>query len=416
MKNHEYFDPDNPGSGPELPPDGDYTGELAENPQQEEYSLPEDVDQIVQEVKQDFHQPDEDALSQPGVPVEEFRDQEYRDAFDENFERACLAGDDASQDAPPPILPRLRRRRPRRKPIKKKGSGLLGIPHFLTSLILCAIVIAVGVTLGRILWLCADDVLALTKPEQQATVVISDTDTMDEIAEKLASAGLIRYPQLFSLYCDITSAREKISAGEFELNGVYDYNAMVNAISGYSSERTIVEVMIPEGYECRQIFEKKKKNGVCTVEELEDAARNMGASGLMTFLKVKLPIILPSVMAVFALNFNALFTEYDMSATFASSYGTTYAMVIQSMCEEEGMYGYNVNASGRRCASTVFIMVVSGIILYLVYGVGGRDLGDRLELRDKRKKRREKLMAHFKRRPEPKAQMAVKQEAKGAQG
>ena len=161
------------------------------------------------------------------------------------FERAFLAGDDASQDAPPPILPRHRRRRPRRKPIKKKGSGLLGIPHFLTSLILCAIVIAVGVTLGRILWLCADDVLALTKPEQQATVVISDTDTMDEIAEKLASAGLIRYPQLFSLYCDITSAREKISAGEFELNGVYDYNAMVNAISGYSSERTIVEVMIP---------------------------------------------------------------------------------------------------------------------------------------------------------------------------
>ncbi len=151
-------------------------------------------------------------------------------------------------------------------------------------------------------------------------------------------------------------------------------------------------------------------------EELEDAAKNLGASGLRTFLKVKLPIILPSVMAVFALNFNALFTEYDMSATFASSYGTTYAMVIQSMCEEEGMYGYNVNASGRRCASTVFIMVVSGIILYLVYGVGGRDLGDRLELRDKRKKRREKLMAHFKRRPKPEAQMAVKQEAKGVQG
>ena len=151
-------------------------------------------------------------------------------------------------------------------------------------------------------------------------------------------------------------------------------------------------------------------------EELEDAARNLGASGLRTFLKVKLPIILPSVMAVFALNFNSLFTEYDMSATFASSYGTTYAMVIQSMCEEEGMYGYNVNASGRRCASTVFIMVVSGIILYLVYGVGGRDLGDRLELRDKRKKRREKLMAHFKRRSEPKAAMSVRREAKEAQG
>lgn len=133
-------------------------------------------------------------------------------------------------------------------------------------------------------------------------------------------------------------------------------------------------------------------------EELEDAARNLGSSPVVTFLKVKLPIILPSVLAVFALNFNALFTEYDMSATFASSYGTTYAMVIQSMCAEEGMYGYNVNASGRRCASTVFIMAVSGLILYLVYGVGSRDLGERLEIRDRRRKRIEKIESRFRKK------------------
>ena len=130
-------------------------------------------------------------------------------------------------------------------------------------------------------------------------------------------------------------------------------------------------------------------------EELEDAARNLGSGPVRTFLKVKLPIILPSVLAVFALNFNALFTEYDMSATFASTYGTTYAMVIQSMCREEGLYGYNVNASGRRCASTVFIMLVSGLILYLVYGVGARDLGERLEAHDRRRKRMDRIKAVF---------------------
>ena len=135
-------------------------------------------------------------------------------------------------------------------------------------------------------------------------------------------------------------------------------------------------------------------------EELEDAAKNLGARQIITFLKVKLPIILPSVLAVFALNFNALFTEYDMSATFASSYGTTYAMVIQSMCAEEGMYGFNVNASGRRCASTVFIMVVSGVILYLVYGVGGRDLGERLEIRARRRRRLERFQNLFHRKSE----------------
>lgn len=130
-------------------------------------------------------------------------------------------------------------------------------------------------------------------------------------------------------------------------------------------------------------------------EELEDAAKNLGSGKLMTFLKVKLPIILPSVLAVFALNFNALFTEYDMSATFASTYGTTYAMVIQAMCRDEGLYGYNVNASGRRCASTVFIMIVSGIILYLVYGVGSRDLSERLAAKEKRRKRLQKLRMIF---------------------
>ena len=126
--------------------------------------------------------------------------------------------------------------------------------------------------------------------------------------------------------------------------------------------------------------------------ELEDASRNLGSSPVRTFLKVKLPIILPSVLAVFALNFNALFTEYDMSATFASKYGKTYAMVIQSMTMDEGLYGYNVNASGRRCASTVFIMIVSGIILWLVYGIGARDLAERLEAK---KRRKEFFSRHF---------------------
>ncbi len=130
-------------------------------------------------------------------------------------------------------------------------------------------------------------------------------------------------------------------------------------------------------------------------DELEDAARNLGAGGLTTMLRIKLPIVLPSVLAVFALNFNALFTEFDMSATFASSYGTSYAMVMQAMTREEGLYGYNVNASGRRAASTVFIMLLSGLILYLVYGVGARDLGERLAAREKRRKRRDRILTRL---------------------
>jgi len=129
--------------------------------------------------------------------------------------------------------------------------------------------------------------------------------------------------------------------------------------------------------------------------EMEDAARNLGSSSLRTLLQIKLPVILPSVLAVLALNFRTLFTEYDMSATFASPHAITYAMVMQNMTGDEGISGYNINATGRRCASTVFIMLVSGLILYLVYGVGGRDLSERLAAKERRAKRLARIKETF---------------------
>ena len=43
--------------------------------------------------------------------------------------------------------------------------------------------------------------------------------------------------------------------------------------------------------------------------------------------------------------------------------GKAYGLVIHNMCAEEVRDGYRVNATGRRNASTVFIMTVSGRIL-----------------------------------------------------
>lgn len=234
----------------------------------------EEVERILREAKEQIEEPSASRLPEtpeelPEQTGEEFRDQEYRDAFDENFERAFEESGDEQEDdlgsAPPPY-------RRRRKPVKKRGSGLLGIPHFLSSLILWAIVLGVSFTLARVVWVWADDVLALTKQEREVTVTITDSDTMHDITQKLSDAGLIRYPKLFNVYSSLTNARDKISAGTFTLNCIYDYHAMVNAMGRSSSARTEVEVMIPEGFECDQIFKLLEKNGVCTVEELEETA------------------------------------------------------------------------------------------------------------------------------------------------
>ena len=118
-------------------------------------------------------------------------------------------------------------------------------------------------------------------------------------------------------------------------------------------------------------------------EELDEAARNLGSGPIRSFMRIRLPIVLPSVLAVFALNFNALFSEYDMSATFANSKATTLAMVVKALTDT-GNNSNQLNMVGCRCAATVFIMIVSGIILYLVYGVGSRDLAERLSRKEKR--------------------------------
>ncbi|CAG5948575.1 binding-protein-dependent transport systems inner membrane component [Streptococcus pneumoniae] len=48
-------------------------------------------------------------------------------------------------------------------------------------------------------------------------------------------------------------------------------------------------------------------------DEMEDAARSMGASPFYTMMKVIIPFILPVVLSVIALNFNSLLTDFDLS-------------------------------------------------------------------------------------------------------
>lgn len=158
------------------------------------------------------------------------------------------------------------------RPARKKGYGLLGIPHILVTGVWLAIVLWVGVSLGRVLWICATDVLAFGREEKVVSLTVEEMDTLDDIAQKLKKAGLIRYPELFKAYGTLTNAREDISAGTYSLNTIYDYMALVNHMSSYSSSREVVTVTIPEGYTCEQMFRLLEEKGVCKAEYLSEYA------------------------------------------------------------------------------------------------------------------------------------------------
>ena len=157
------------------------------------------------------------------------------------------------------------------RPKRKNGYGFFGIPHLLSTVIWLLIAVAIGVSLGRLVWVCATDLLAFGRHDQSVTITITETDTLDTITNKLHNAGLIKYPELFKMYCSLAKVEEKdkISAGTFELNTKYDYHALVGGMSATSSYRETTTVMIPEGYSCAQIFALLEEKGVCSVEDLE---------------------------------------------------------------------------------------------------------------------------------------------------
>lgn len=162
----------------------------------------------------------------------------------------------------------------KRRPKMKKGYGLLGIPHILVTAVWLAIILLIGVTLGRMGWIAVSEILAFNKPDQSIVITLSDGDNIDTITAKLKAAGLIEYPELFKKYAELTKAEEDIAPGTFTLNTKYDYFALVKAMSYHSPARETVKLAIPEGYTCAQIFALLEENGVCSVEKLEEYAAN----------------------------------------------------------------------------------------------------------------------------------------------
>ena len=170
---------------------------------------------------------------------------------------------------PIPEAPIPSHERPARKgrPKRRRGEILFGLPQIAITAVWLAIILVIGVTLGRMVWICAADVLAFGRVSKEVTITIYESDTIDDITEKLHKNGLIRYPGLFKLYASLAVDEGEIHPGIWDLNTIYDYHALVNMMSP-SSNRKVVELMIPEGYTCRQIFALLEENKVCTAQDI----------------------------------------------------------------------------------------------------------------------------------------------------
>ena len=201
-------------------------------------------------------------------PMPLFRDQDFRDAFGDGEEFDEIMNAPAAEADIPAHNRPTRKGRPKRR----KGELLFGIPQLAVTAVWLAIILVIGVTLGRMLWACAADVLAFGREDKPVTITIYESDTIDDVTNKLHQAGLIRYPGLFKLYADLAVDEGEIAPGIWDLNTNFDYHALVNMMSPRSNRPVVEDLLIPEGYTCRQIFALLEEKKICTAKDIASYA------------------------------------------------------------------------------------------------------------------------------------------------
>lgn len=103
-------------------------------------------------------------------------------------------------------------------------------------------------------------------------------------------------------------------------------------------------------------------------DSLEDAARNLGAKPLYTFIHVQLPVVMPTVLAIFALNFNSLLSDYDMSVFMYHPLNQPLGVYIKALTDAET----NADNAALTFVYAVLMMIIAATVMYLVYGRGSK--------------------------------------------
>ncbi len=99
---------------------------------------------------------------------------------------------------------------------------------------------------------------------------------------------------------------------------------------------------------------------------LEEASQNLGASSLRTFFQVVLPAVLPTALALCALNFNTNLSEYNMSAFLYPPGSETIGIIIKQNSSAVA----TLDSKAVNMVYSVILMLINSIVIYFVYGRG----------------------------------------------
>jgi len=186
--------------------------------------------------------------------------------FDEAFIESADA-DDRRNENYRTRIPRGDRRRPedrapRKKRRKKKNGCLYKMIYFI-------VICLVSVIISQILISGINDMLAVNKDPTEATIVITEEDTIKTVADRLEETGLINEKWFYTLYAELTHATYRF--GTYQLDASMDYEALNTYLSSNLKRTDIIKITFPEGFSTEQVAARLEKMEVCKADAFIEA-------------------------------------------------------------------------------------------------------------------------------------------------
>ena len=140
-----------------------------------------------------------------------------------------------------------------KKSVKKRKKEKAERNGCLFRFVWLAMVALVAVVLGMFLVTGVNDLLAVSRAEENKTLVtIPEHATLDQVTEILSENGVINEPFFFKAYAKVTKSTEGFLPGSYNMDTNMDYEAILNYLLYNSGPREVVSVQFQEGLTVRE--------------------------------------------------------------------------------------------------------------------------------------------------------------------
>ncbi|MBR3629466.1 MAG: endolytic transglycosylase MltG, partial [Oscillospiraceae bacterium] len=142
---------------------------------------------------------------------------------------------------------------------KHNSARIYGVLIMLTIIFVTSISLAIGIIeVGK-------DMLGIDGKETLVIFNIKEGETTSEIAENLKEAGIIRIPKAFVYFTRLSNDDANFIAGDHQVSSAMAYETIISELTGNAigEDKTVVDVMFPEGITLNDAAKKLEEANVC---------------------------------------------------------------------------------------------------------------------------------------------------------